>query len=528
MDWTSFLKNHEMLSQKYSINNVNSKQKDSEIQIDQETNHLIKDTKETVSDQKVLEDNFIQETKEKNQDLKVYEELIPNVFHFMYMNIDQNRSNEELPFCYFLSLYSAYMINKPDKIYLYHTHNLSGKYYDMLKEEIPVLKTQLISDPIKNNVDSLKKSLEILNTYGGVMMDIGVISVRSLRDLRSRSKFILGKQFTLRIRKVNQTDGNYKIKGTAEIGTICPDFLMCKASDPFIEIWRSQIEKYNNEILNISFDQFDEDQKELEKDLLNVIPYKLSLKNTELVDLLEPDVCFLPGYFESQKIFIEKTQVIPQNMLCLNLWRHHNYEKIMNIEDWSWSESNRHTLMGKIINKFTKQQNNHIFVISNFGYKQSSKIHKQIDLSPFSDVEIKSNTFVKLLENFKYYTEKEPVICHNTQDFKDRQNPIVCFLDDIEILFTDSNDQYESIKKWRRKVSMLMQSDIKNRYFILSDDKEFTSETAVRFQMLPFFNKKLIISKNKTNLVNHTELVETNLDNHDDQNRLKLINLLHF
>lgn len=525
MDLTNFLKNHELLSKKYSLNHSMTLE-DSVVESEKE-----KPFKENAQNHQEicnkasgqLRRDYPRETETETETKDVADNCISNLCHILYLDTDAGAESVDLPFAYLLSVYTAYMINKPDKIYLYHNRNLFGRNFDMLRKEIPenILQIRFVSSPMLNRLNILKFSLSVLNAYGGVLFDIGILSVRPLKHLLNQS-FVLGKQFSLRIRKLNQPDGTYKVRGSAEIGTICPDFMMGIKNATFAEFWENEIEKHK-ELLDVPGEQYNEDQKEVENELLNVIPYKLCLKHKNAVTLIEPDMCFLPAYFEPKKIFEEKTNIIPTNMLFLNLWRAHNRDKIMNITDWSWATENKHCLLGKILNKVNPQKENEMFIVSNFSFTQGERDNP----SPFSDILIKSDTFVKLLQNVDFYLQTTPVPVEYTKDFQDYKDGHVCLLKDIEIYFPNVHNLQQSIDNFMDKSQALLRS--RNRIYVLVDDEKFTADVSRRFQSLDFEHKKLIVSQSNRQYINHTDLVETHLSNHtNNENVSQLLRMVTF
>ena len=62
--------------------------------------------------------------------------IIPNIIHFVFGLKPQEN---EFMFIYYLSVLSAYIVNKPDKIYFYYHYKPYGKWWDRLSEKIPII-----------------------------------------------------------------------------------------------------------------------------------------------------------------------------------------------------------------------------------------------------------------------------------------------------------------------------------------------------------------------------------------------------
>ena len=68
--------------------------------------------------------------------------LIPNTIHFIFGLKPQN---DEFLFSYYISIYSAWKINKPDKIYFYYHYQPYGEWFNKLYE-IPNLIFEKVED----------------------------------------------------------------------------------------------------------------------------------------------------------------------------------------------------------------------------------------------------------------------------------------------------------------------------------------------------------------------------------------------
>ena len=81
--------------------------------------------------------------------------MIPNICHFVFGFKEQK---DEFLFCYYLAVYSAYIVNKPEKIIFYYHHEPYGDWWEKLKN-IPVV--ELIKIPIPTHIGEKEiKSVE--------------------------------------------------------------------------------------------------------------------------------------------------------------------------------------------------------------------------------------------------------------------------------------------------------------------------------------------------------------------------------
>lgn len=241
---------------------------------------------------------------------------IPNIIHFVFGLKEQT---EEFLFVYFVSIYSAWIINKPDKIYFYYHYEPYGKWYNKLKN-IPNIIFEKVNIPTHIGKKLIKKTahkadiirMEKLITRGGIYMDIDTISVRKYNYLLN-NEVVLGKE------------GNYGI---------CNAIMMTKPNSKFFKIW---MDKYEDEFLTDGW-----------AEASIILPKKLYNKYSELVSLQDEDIFFLPSYNDTDKIF-QKNNDIPNNLITLHLWESYSIKYIKNINDWTWAFKNSNTMYGKIL-----------------------------------------------------------------------------------------------------------------------------------------------------------------------------------
>ena len=241
---------------------------------------------------------------------------IPNQLHFVFGLKPQD---EEFMFSYYVAVYSAYILNKPDKIYFYYHYKPYGKWFNKLKE-ISIINFEKVDIPthignkpllhVAHKADIIR--MEKLLERGGIYMDIDTISVRPYTHLLYND-VVLGKE---------------KNNG------ICNAVMMTKPNSEFFNIW------YNNYEKEFKSNGWTEASI--------ILPKLLSDKYPDKLTLLEEEVFFLPSWDETDKIF-EKKYDIPNNLITLHLWESISMDYIRNIKDWNWMYHNRETLYGKLL-----------------------------------------------------------------------------------------------------------------------------------------------------------------------------------
>lgn len=244
---------------------------------------------------------------------------IPNQIIFVFGFKPQT---EDFLFCYYLSVYSAYIINNPDKIFFYYHYNLQGKWFDKLREieciqfikiDIP---THIGQKPLKKVAHIADKiRMEKLYEHGGIYMDIDTISVRPYKHLLN----------------------NETVLGFETHNTICNAVMMTIPRSRFFKLWMSQYVKH------FKPDGWGEASISL--------PYNIYKQHGKLATILPKETFFIPTWTETEKIF-ETNNTIPHELITLHLWETFSLKYIKNINDWTWANNNFHTLYGKIMLKY--------------------------------------------------------------------------------------------------------------------------------------------------------------------------------
>jgi mannosyltransferase OCH1-like enzyme len=242
--------------------------------------------------------------------------MIPNIIHFVFGLKPQD---EEFLFVYYVSVYSAFIINNPEKIFLYYDYEPYGKWWEELKM-IPSLHLQQIDSPTHFGNKLISKTahkadkvrMDILFNKGGIYLDIDTICVKPFADL-------LNKKVVLGIESPN---------------AICNAIMMTEAQSDFFKIW---LERYEEAFIPYGW---------AEASIL--LPSIIAKETPELLTLLEPEYFFLPSWNETEKIFVNKYE-IPENLIALHLWETMSIKNIKDISGWEWAYVNPDTLYGKLL-----------------------------------------------------------------------------------------------------------------------------------------------------------------------------------
>ena len=244
---------------------------------------------------------------------------IPNIIHFVFGLKPQEN---EFMFVYYLSILSAYIVNKPEKIYFYYHYKPYGKWWDRLSEQIPIISFEKVELPDKIGSKNIKHyahkadwiRMNKLYERGGVYMDIDTITCKPYHKYRSYST-VLG----------------YEIKSK---DLICNAVMMTIPESPFFKLW---LERYEEEFKE---DGWGEASIRL--------PGKINKNYPYLANVLSENTFFRPYATEGEKIFSENI-TINDDLITLHLWESYTMKYMEDIKDFEWIKQNKETLYSKIV-----------------------------------------------------------------------------------------------------------------------------------------------------------------------------------
>ena len=281
---------------------------------------------------------------------------IPNILHFTF---GLDKQTEDFLFVYYLSVYSAYVINKPEKIYFYYHFGPVGVWWEKLKE-IPVLELKKVSLPeyvgrhkiIKTAHRADKLRMEMLLEHGGVYMDIDTISVRPYTDLL-KHETVLGYE-ELRSHKLLGPKNIDRWRNLPYIKGICNAVMLTRPKSQFFTEWMDLYEGvfnpngWSESSVTLPKQLVDKEYKEIYGITPTKIKHLEDTFNTDNLTLLGSDYFFQPYFNEIANIFIKKYN-IPKQLITLHYWASFSYKHFKHITGWDWAEKNSHTLFGKIM-----------------------------------------------------------------------------------------------------------------------------------------------------------------------------------
>jgi hypothetical protein len=309
-------------------------------------NNIINKTiNETINYEKINDNKTINDNETINY-------TITNIIHYIFGLIPQN---EEFSFVYFMSIYSNYMINRPDIIYFHYQYEPYGYWWEKSRKYIKLnyIKCDDMAWGRKKILKYAHKAdkvrLDILYKYGGIYMDIDTITIRPYKNIFNDNGIMNnGINYT-----INDTDciigiqeENYLNRG---LTLYCNAILISARNSKFIEKWIEMYEKY------FVTDGWCEASVHLPQKVIN----KLDEKTRNKIRILSQDYFYKPSYNEVDKIFEEiyTSSKLEEynNLLTLHLWNtfSNKYYKEINNNGfyWSFKEKHQSTLYADCIKK---------------------------------------------------------------------------------------------------------------------------------------------------------------------------------
>lgn len=148
--------------------------------------------------------------------------MIPNIVHFVYVG------GRPFSFIHFLAVYTAWKVNQPDLIYFHHTELPSGHWWEKARPFLALHRvepvTEIYGNPVEypaHKADVIR--LAMLERFGGIYLDLDVISINPLAPLRAHD-FVMG----------------------IEPGTgLCNAVILARPGALFLQRWRSHYRTFD-------------------------------------------------------------------------------------------------------------------------------------------------------------------------------------------------------------------------------------------------------------------------------------------
>ena len=246
--------------------------------------------------------------------------LIPNIIHFVY---GFKKQTEPFELFKYLAIKSAIDVNHPETVYFHYAHEPFGPWWNTIK---PLLTCQLMDPPKEVYGNPLTHyahqsdvaRLQILNTMGGIYLDIDTVCLRPLKEFLTHD-FVMGIQ-----------GNNYGL---------CNAIMLCKPNTEFGLKWYEAYQSYNRK---------DWDYHSV------ILPYKLSKLHP--ITTLANNVWFYPLWDPiehivfNEQLDLNECHKIFKHSYCLHLWESWLLPCLKTIDEHTLYTS--HTLYNLITRKF--------------------------------------------------------------------------------------------------------------------------------------------------------------------------------
>ncbi|MFH1728365.1 MAG: glycosyltransferase [Pseudomonadota bacterium] len=212
---------------------------------------------------------------------------------------------------HYLCLKSCLEINRPEKIYLYYHYMPYGKFWDLIKQHLTLVKVDLNDFVSKfkytrENKGCKKYSyahhsdfirLEKLHEHGGIYADIDTIFVNKIPDILFEKNCVLGRESDVICQSTMK-----------KRPSLCNALIMCQKNSEFIKAWFEQMISYfNGSWSNHS----------------TFLPYELSMQYPEHIHI-EPEQTFYPFMWtktDLDLLFKGNISELSQSV-SIHLWSH--------------------------------------------------------------------------------------------------------------------------------------------------------------------------------------------------------------
>ena len=333
---------------------------------------------------------------EWNNEIFIKEKKIPNIIHFIY---GLKQQNEEFELYKYLSIKSAYDVNRPDKIYFYYKYEPYGYWWEKIK---PLLTLEKIEPPTKIFNNSISHyahqtdiiRLEKLILHGGIYLDIDTICLKPFSDLLIYD-FVMGKQ--------NNSDNS-------EIYGLCNAVLLSVPNSKFLKRW---YDSYQNFRSNGRDEYWDEHSVKK--------PLELSKEFYNEIKILEYNSFFYPLWYDINKILFNVELELDNNIYyknivsnnyCIHLWDTYSHNYLKKLTENNIFENN--TLYNIFCRKFLRNRISIVFLTYN-RFEMTKKCLESylicLDKDNIEELIIFDNNSNEDLVNYLFeYKDKHPKI----------------------------------------------------------------------------------------------------------------------
>ena len=145
--------------------------------------------------------------------------MIPNRIHFIF-GLDPSFGGKAFSFVHYLAILTTQITNRPDEIVLHYAHEPDGEWWERAKPLVRLSRVQAPTSVFGQGIvhyahkaDVLR--LEILNSEGGIYLDIDTLCIRSFNPLLTHST----------------------VMGIEPNAGLCNAVILAERDAPFVNMW---------------------------------------------------------------------------------------------------------------------------------------------------------------------------------------------------------------------------------------------------------------------------------------------------
>ena len=231
---------------------------------------------------------------------------IPHIFHFVFGLKPQT---EPFHLAFYLCIESCFRVNHPEEIFLYYHHEPYGRYWDLARRRVTIIKVPL--DPFVSGYNYADRGiapyryahhsdfvrLQRLLERGGVYADLDTIFVNPFPAGLMEQHFVLGREDDVVTSASDQPQRS-----------LCNALIMAEPRAEFGQVWLDEMRR--------SFDRSWSNHSTL-------LPERLSHQNPDLIHIEDSTTFYKhPSTPEGIRTMLESLDPDYSGIVSMHLWSH--------------------------------------------------------------------------------------------------------------------------------------------------------------------------------------------------------------
>jgi Glycosyltransferase sugar-binding region containing DXD motif len=264
---------------------------------------------------------------------------IPKIFHFIYIP-----GGHPFVMAHYIAVRSCFEVNKPDKILIWHGREtaelkyntwwkMARKYSTLIEVRVPTYVNGR-NIPFKQHQADLMR-IVILNRFGGVYMDVDVMSlqpldgstVRPIFETEEKGYDLYGKQFVMCRESPDK---------------LCNCVIMSRKGHPLLQAWEGAYERTYGTI------------PDWWGGLSVVKPNELARAHPEWKVCILKTRSFLPFLFNDCRIFVQDIGDVVSDSLTAHLWDTESFKYGWIPIDVDYFDTNPESTFAKLFRKYVE------------------------------------------------------------------------------------------------------------------------------------------------------------------------------